>query len=546
MFRSRFAVSQEVAEPGLSRKMWFSLAGAFLVTGLMVFGPVLFSWYSSDDFIHYATVIEGGLPFVPAQPEGGFLRPIVGLSFWLDYRTWGLTPLPAHLLNIVLHIANSLLVVKFATVLQWGRPRHAAFSAMTAGFIFLILGCHAEPVSWISSRGDLLALFFTLLMLVNFCRGLQGGHLWHWAASLACLALALLSKESAFAAPLLAVLCWVHLSGYATRRSLVPLIAHLALLIAYLLFRKWMVGGFVGGYGARGHLRFHHDLIAQSLGHFSWRIFLPPLNARFWEGGPSMEGALAMAFLCALALPVFLVVLRGRSRNNPLLFCYLAFLLSLAPVINVRIYLENTEGERYLYLASAFAALGAALLFGQISHRQRRLVAVALFALFQFANLLSGVLGWREAATVARSVVTDLQGLHKEGPMILVNKPDACGGALVLRTGLPEALHYFGTQPIQHPIIDVLFAAGLSPVKHGFHLGPASGHEAGTLELATTDPGSGFSEEDRSDRIEVLQHSRNTALFRFRAPLQDAELFYYDSHVIKAVSPESGLLPSVP
>lgn len=541
-------MSQEEGEPGLSRRVWFALAAAFTAIGLLLFWPVLFSWYSSDDFIHYATVMEGGLPFVPAHPEGGFLRPLVGLGFWLDYHIWGLNPLPAHLLNILLHIANSLLVVKFATVLQCERPRHATFSAMAAGLIFLVLGCHGEPVSWISSRGDLLALFFTLLMLISFCRGLQSGSPWHWSASLACLALALFSKESAFATPLLAVLCWAHLRNSKTRRSPGPLIAHLVLVGAYLLFRKWMVGGFVGGYGARGHLRFHHDLIAQSLGHFTWRIFLPPLPAKFWEGIPPMEGALALAFLCALALPVIFIVLRGHGRDNPLLFCYIAFFLSLAPVINVRIYLDNTEGERYLYLASTFAALGTGLFFARISDQPWRLGVVALFALFQSAILLSGVLGWREAATIARSVVAGLQELHREGPMILVNKPDTCGGALVLRTGLPEALRYFGAHPIQNPDIEVLFAAGLSSGKSGFRLGAFTGGGAGTLELAATNPGSGFSEEDRSDRIEVLEHSRNTAVFRFRAPLQDAELFYYDSLEVKAfpVNTAPAPAPSVP
>lgn len=545
---TRAAALQEEGEPGLSRKTWIALSAAFSIIGFLLFGPVLFSWYSSDDFIHYATAIEGGLPFVPSHPEGGFLRPLVGLGFWLDYHAWGLNPLPAHFVNILLHIANSLLVMKFAMVLQHGRLRPSAFGPVAAGMLFLVLGCHGEPVSWISSRGDLLALLFTLLMLISFCRGLQMGNLWHWVASLACLALALLAKESAFAAPLLAVLCWAFVRGSSTRRSLWPLISHGLVVGAYLLFRRWMVGGFVGGYGAHGHLRFHHDLIAQALGHFAWRVFLPPMPAIFWELFPPMEGTLALIFLCVIVVPVLFLVLRGHGRNNPLLFCYIAFFLALAPVINVRIYLANIEGERYLYLASAFAALGLGLALGQCANHRLRIGLLAAFIVLQSQILVSGVQRWREAATITRSVVTGLQELHREGPMILVNKPDTCGGALVLRTGLPEALHYFGPRPMANPEVEALFAAGISPETHGFRLSPVAGGASGTLELAATDPQSGFSEEDHGDRIEVLQRSRNRAIFRFRKPLRGAELFYYDSLAVKAftANPTSTPVPITP
>ena len=546
---ARCATLREEGKHGLSRTAWIGLSAAFAVIGLALYAPVLFSWYSSDDFIHYATVIEGGLPFVPAHPGGGFLRPLVGLGFWLDYRIWGLNPFPAHLFNIFLHIANSLLVMKFAIVIRHGRSRRNLFGPIAAGLLFLVLGCHGEPVSWISSRGDLLALCFSLLVLINFSRGLQTGVSWRWIASLACLALALLSKESSFATPLLAFLCWARWRGEKARRSLerrdgMALAANVVLVGVYLLFRKWMVGGFVGGYGARGHLRFHHDLVAQSLGHFAWRVFLPPLPAGAWAWLPPMEGVLAITYLGALALSVLLLLARRRGQIGLPLFCFSGFLLALVPVINVRIYLDNTEGERYLYLASVFAALGMGLALGTLPNRRLQLGLLAIMALLQSAILSSGVRGWREAATIARSVVTGLQELHHEGPMILVNKPDACGGALVFRTGLPEALRYFGTRPIPDPEIEVLFAAGLSPREHGFRFGPVPGGEAGMLELAATDPRSGFSEEDRNDRIEVLRHSGNTALFRFREPLHDTEVFYYDSLGVKVASLDSTATPT--
>lgn len=542
-----------VGEPGPSRRDWWCITAFFSTLGLLLYGPALVSWYSSDDFLHYATAIQGGLPFVPDHPGGGFLRPLVGLSLWLDYRAWGLNPLPAHLFSIVLHSANSLLVTKLAMVIQQGRANRGHFGPIAAGLLFLVLGCHAEPVSWISSRGDVLATFFILLMLIQFCRALQYGGLRFWLASLACLALALLSKESAFAAPFVALMCLWLLQGADTRRSLgridlLALTAHGALFGAYFLFRKWMLGYFVGGYGARGHLRFHHDLVAQSLGHFAWRIFLPPLPAWALASLPTLEGLWALAFLAAVLVPLLALAWRGRRRLGLVLFCALSFLAALSPVFNVRIYLSEMEGERYLYLASVFAAMGAGFAIALIRGAGRRRGVLAVFAVFQALLLLAGVQRWNGAAAIARSIVTGIEEQHRGGPIVLANKPDAYGGALVFRTGLPEALRYFGPRPIDTPEVNVLFATGLFQWDHAFTFGPDPGGAPGAYALAAADPTSGFSEEDRDDLIETLEHSRNHAVFVFRKPLHDSKVFYYDSLGVKAAGPigPAVLTPAIP
>ena len=521
-------------EPDQGLRWWARITVLFVAVGTALFSPVLVSWFASDDFMLYARLIEGGIPFLPNEASGGFLRPLVGLSLWLIYRIAGLEPLLPHAFSVLLHIANSLLVVKLTFVIQQDRSHRIIFAPMAAGFLFLVLGCHGEVVAWISSLGDLFATLFVLLMLIQCCRAVQTGASAHWIGSMACMGLALLSKESAFAAPLLAMLLIVFLwhggSGRKpTSRDIIALLTHVALLIVYLLYRRWMLGDFVGGYGAHGHLRFYPDLVAQSIGRFMWRVLLPPMPEWLLAPIPTIEGLWAWGLLAIIFLPVLVIAWRKRHDMGLGQFCFLAFLAALAPVFNVRIYLSEMEGERYLYLPSVFAALGTGYAIAMLPRVKWRVTALVGFALFQASELIAGVLHWKGASTIARNIVTGIQEQHQGGTIVLVNKPDAYKGALVFRTGLPEALRYFGPRPIESPDVTALFAAGLFQWDHRFTVEATSHPAPGAYLLASDDPTSAISEEDKRDLIEVVEKGPGRAVFQFRDVLHDVEIFYYDA-----------------
>ena len=73
-------------------------------------------------------------------------------------------------------------------------------------------------------------------------------------------------------------------------------------------------------------------------------------------------------------------------------------------------------------------------------------------------------------------------------------------------------------------------------MNHGFSFGPADEGPAGAMRLRAVDTTSGFSEEDRHDRIDVVRKESNRAVFVFREPLRDVEVFYYDAGGVNAVN----------
>lgn len=101
---------------------------------------------------------------------GQYYRPILYLSFIADKFVWGLEPSFMHLENILLHLANSLLVFWLAGLIM----QHLSLKCPLAPFVAaLLFGLHpiaTEPVNWVSGRTDLLSGFFVLLSFGLFLK----------------------------------------------------------------------------------------------------------------------------------------------------------------------------------------------------------------------------------------------------------------------------------------------------------------------------------------------------------------------------------------
>ena len=125
----------------------------------------------------------------------GFYRPLQLFSYSIDYSFWKLNPIGYHISNIIFHLLNVLLV--FFLLIKLGIKRNFSFFA---SLLFAIHPINTEVVTYISGRGDLLFLFFSLLCFIFFINGTKGKQ-WHYFVSVILFILAILSKENAIVIP---------------------------------------------------------------------------------------------------------------------------------------------------------------------------------------------------------------------------------------------------------------------------------------------------------------------------------------------------------
>jgi protein O-mannosyl-transferase len=87
-------------------------------------------------------------------------HPITWLSLMLDYEIFGLNPSGYHLINLLLHVMNAMLLF-----LILHRMTKKLWASAFVAALFAIHPLHVESVAWIAERKDVLSTFFWMLTM---------------------------------------------------------------------------------------------------------------------------------------------------------------------------------------------------------------------------------------------------------------------------------------------------------------------------------------------------------------------------------------------
>src|SRR5262245_46302846 len=182
---------------------WRPYVWVFLLATLVYAPTAWFDFSPLDDswlVVNRSDVLAdpSHLPLLFTQPlfEDSYYRPILALSFALDFLVGGGSPLPFHLTNILLHGLVSAVLFRFLTML--GSTRTAAF-ALAA--VFTVHPVHVHAVAWIPGRNDLILALLALLTAMTFLNYLRSQRAGWLILHLILLFLALTTKENAIVLP---------------------------------------------------------------------------------------------------------------------------------------------------------------------------------------------------------------------------------------------------------------------------------------------------------------------------------------------------------
>jgi Flp pilus assembly protein TadD len=201
-------------EPGTRWQKWVVcvlLAAAVLAA----FWPALrcgFVRYDDPDYVTLNKNVQHGLNWQSIKwaftaVSAANWHPLTWVSHILDYQVYGLKPAGHHMTNLLLHLANAVLLFLLLNGLTDALWRSAFVAAM-----FALHHLRVESVVWISERKDVLSTFFWLLTVAAYVRYADKCGVRHaeckvfYALSLLLFALALMAKPMVVTLPFVLLL----------------------------------------------------------------------------------------------------------------------------------------------------------------------------------------------------------------------------------------------------------------------------------------------------------------------------------------------------
>jgi tetratricopeptide (TPR) repeat protein len=341
-----------------------------------------------------------------------YYRPMMHLIYMLNYHLFGLAPWGFHLVNILFHAFNSVLVFLLIRLLadrQAVSPgseqeRISASTLLYSPFIAAILFAthpiHTEAVTWVAGVPELSFTFFCLLSFYFYIRAaeaLTGAYIF----SVISFFLAVFCKETALT---LLPLLFIYDCAFGRSKEylsyLKKYIPYISVGIVYLILRFHALGGLAPD-TRHAELSSYQNIINvfPLFGQYIEKLLLPLKLKAFYVLHPITSIFEPRGLLSLIMTSVYIVLVFIMWRKSRVVFLGLmVFLIPLLPVLYIPGLGENTFTERYLYLPS----LGFAIVVS----------SVLIWARTKLPNLAVGlvvasalVIGLYSVGTIKRNAV---------------------------------------------------------------------------------------------------------------------------------------------
>ncbi len=323
-----------------------------------------FVGYDDIDYVYKNPHVLNGLTpdgFIWAFTTGSMSNwhPITWLSLMLDCQLFGKNAGWMHLINLLLHLVNTLLL--FAVLRKMtGSLWPSAFVAAA----FALHPMHVESVVWISERKDVLSTLFLLLTLAAYVSFVKRPTILRYLVTITIFAVGLMTKPMLVTLPfVLLLLDYWPLNRFDSSPAALPDIRRilyriiiekipffaLAAVSSVITFFVQHSGGSVTYFGILPlHTRVANTFL--SYAKYIGRLFLPRDLAVFYPFDVSTIQP-SQVVLCALLMVVVSVLaVRFRRKQKYLFVGWFWFVGTLFPVIGLVQVGQQSLADRYTYI----------------------------------------------------------------------------------------------------------------------------------------------------------------------------------------------------
>lgn len=362
---------------------------AVLVFGASVFNDFVF--FDDDKAILYNKALQN--PSLGKFFRGqnlGMYAPMTWIAYWIGQGISGTEAWGYHLLGLLLHVLNGVLVYNILNNLT-GRQ----WPALAAAMLFAVHPIQAEAVCWAAALSTVLFSSFYLLSAAAYLRSVtdtEGATRWYVLSLVAFLA-ACLAKSAAVTLPLVLLVMDVYLNKELKSKFWLSKIPYLLLSIFFGLYTfstRAAEGHDIAATSALFTSADRFWMICQTILFYPVKILLPFLGYSvaypFVKTNSSWPPVYYLSPLVLAGLGALLYI---KGRNWPLVLLGVAlYFLPLTVMLPFRtVGSFELRSDRYVYLSCVGLFFAAGLLLEKLQPSLRLGVLLGATALFGFFGL---------------------------------------------------------------------------------------------------------------------------------------------------------------
>jgi tetratricopeptide (TPR) repeat protein len=352
------------------------LTAAILFAYYKIFNAGFISW-DDPEYVLLNKDIRS-FSFLPnwfSQFYIGHYNPLTIASYAIDFLIGGQQPFIYHLENILLHVANALLLYAFINKLFANRN-----IALFVALLFALHPMHTESVSWVAERKTVLYGLFFFLSLLLYTDYVKTGARNKLVLVYITVIAAMLSKAAALSLPLTLFAVDIWLARPLNNRK--PWLEKLPLLLVAIPFGILAINaqkayGFIG---LHPDFKFYETIVFAGYSFVQYIVqFLVPLKLSVIYPYPKEITALHFFYALLSVLIIILGLVSYRKKWNVLAGGILFYTVNIVLVLQFVQFSEEIMSDRYIY--TACVGLLVPLVYYSFKFLQKKMV-IAVFSVW--------------------------------------------------------------------------------------------------------------------------------------------------------------------
>lgn len=285
--------------------------------------------------------------------HSGYYRPLINITYRLDYLLWGMDARGFRTTNLILHLICCFILMYFFSLFL---EKNVAF---WAAVIFALHPVNTEAVSFITSRNNIIVTIFSIGSLLSFIIANENKKIFAYIISVVLFAGAVFSKE--FGLMVIPLIFFYRRllaeKKYGFLKESISYLPFILVAIIYFLLRKGVTESVLAPSGIENI--WEGLFFAPFLVFCNLKLVLLPNNLHFFNLDYPEIIYNWLSIISFILFFLLLILLWKKRRNKVAVFSVLAFLTGIIPVLNI-IPTSSVSliSMRWLYFPMAFLFLG--------------------------------------------------------------------------------------------------------------------------------------------------------------------------------------------